>query len=106
MKPRIEDIKMHVCSHIAEISTIKDIASHFQTSSDAMRIMWMRSEELMSLGKFILMTRIVAVDCWHREHPEALCKEIAAGVGLHSLDVATRCCKRVTGRTMSDYLRR
>ncbi len=106
MAPGIQDVKNFVYAHITEIHTIKDLAERFGTSADALRMAWRRSGEHNSLAKFLDEVRIVAAELWHTEHPQALCKEIVRGVGLRSLDVASRCCKRVTGQSMREHFRR
>ncbi len=106
MKPSIDEIKQYVYLHVVEIHTIKDIAERFDTSSDALRMAWKRSGEHNSLAKFVAQVRIDVAEAWHTGNPQALCKEIALTVGLRSLDVGSRCCKRVTGQSMREHFRR
>lgn len=103
MKLTIREIKDYVYSHIAEIKSIKDIATYFGTTVDAVRIRWKRSGQEISLGKYISSARISVAESWHKEHPEAICKEIAHHVGHNHYEVASRAFKRLTGRTMRDY---
>jgi AraC-like DNA-binding protein len=104
MKPSIEQIKLYVYLHIAEIHTIKDLAGHFQTTDAALKMVWRRSRETLPLKKFIDRTRVNVAKSWYRRHPDALCKEVALHLGYHTYQVASRSFKRLTGQSMKRSL--
>ena len=65
----IAEVKRYLSAHIAEIHAIQDVADHFGTSLNALRIRWKRSREQDSLARFIRDVRteiMINTDCGTR----------------------------------------
>ncbi len=102
--PKIDPskVRLFVLANIGKIRTIQDVADPFGVSADALRMQWKRAGERISMGQFIRRVRLQAALSQGQMDPKASCKEIAEAVGYSSLDVASRCFKRLSGQSMKN----